>query len=236
MFQLALCDDQSIVLDAHTNVCRAIFEKLNIEYQISAFASSADFILALGAGQRRFDMILLDIVIDGVDGIRLARMIREVDEDAAIVFITSYDAYALQGYDVKALHYLLKPLDPTLLESLINSVYTEKYLAAVWIVKSGERHKRIPIKEIVCMETVGRHVEVSLTGGTVNYPGKLSDILSELPAGLFVRCHQAFAVNIENIRELTRRKVIAVNGKEIPVSRTFLQGIRTAFLRQISAG
>jgi len=180
-------------------------------------------------------MILLDIVMDGVDGIGLARKIREVDGDTAIVFITSYREYALQGYDVKALHYLMKPVDTQLLETLVRSVYTEKFLVNVLTIKSGEYHIRIPIKEIVCMEIAGRRVEVSLIDGIVYYSGKLTDILNKMPEGVFIRCHQAFAINIGNIRELTRRNAIAVNGKEIPVSRTFWDNTKSAFLRQMDA-
>jgi len=234
MFKIALCEDQCIISDAHLDVCQNVLEKLNIEHQISVFSNSADFITAFTARQQRYDMVLLDIVMDGIDGIELAREIRKVDEDAAIIFITSYDKYALQGYDVKALHYLMKPVNPQILENLIKSVYAKKFIVNSLTIKSGDHHIRVPIKEIICMEIEGRRVKLSLTDGIVYYSGKLTDILNELPADLFIRCHQAFAVNIENIREITRRCAIAVNGKEIPVSRTFWNNIKTAFLRQIN--
>jgi len=234
MFRLALCDDQRIFSDAQVYACQTILEKLNIEHQISVFTNSADFITAFVTQQRRYDMMLLDIVMDGIDGIELAREIRQLDKTAAIVFVTSYDNYAIQGYDVKALHYLMKPVDTQLLENLIRSVYKEKYLADVLTIKSGVHHIRVPIKEIVYLETAGRRVKVSLMDRVVNYSGKLSDILSELPEDLFVQCHQAFAINIGNIRELSRRCAIAVNGREIPVSRTFWNNTKAAFLRRMN--
>ena len=234
MFKIALCEDQRIISDAHVSVCQKVLEKLNTEHQISVFTTSAEFITAFTTRQQRYDMVLLDIVMDGIDGVELAREIRKVDEDAAIIFITSYAKYALQGYDVKALHYLMKPVDTQMLENLIISVYEKKFIVNSLTIKSGDQHIRVPIKEIICMETEGRRVKLSLTGGIVYYSGKLTDILSELPADLFIRCHQAFAVNIGNIRELTRQYAKAANGKEIPVSRTFWNDIKTAFLRQIN--
>ena len=235
MFQLALCEDKPVFSNAQKEACRKILEAQSIEHEISVFANGTDFISAFIDQKRRFDMILLDIVMDGVDGIELARMIRQHDKDAAIVFITSYDKFAILGYDVKALHYLMKPVDTQKLENLIKSVYTEKYVINVLTIKYGEQHIRVPIREIVCLETTGRRVEVSLMDGIVYYSGKLTDILGELPKGLFIRCHQAFAINIENIRELNRRCAIAVNGKEIPVSRTFWNNTKTAFLKQLDA-
>ena len=233
MFRLALCENESIFYEAQEKVCRAILEKMHVEYQISVFTNSIDFIAAFITQNQRFDMILLDIVMDGVDGMELARLIRQSDQDVAIVFITSHNNFALQGYDVKALHYLMKPVDSQMLEKLINSVYTEKFFNSVLTIKSGEQHIRIPIKEIVCMEITGRRVEVSLMDGIVYYSGKLTDILNDLPKGIFIRCHQAFAVNIKNIRELSRRNATAVNGKQIPVSRTFWNNIKNAFLAQM---
>jgi DNA-binding LytR/AlgR family response regulator len=183
-------------------------------------------------------MILLDIVMDGVDGMELARTIRQIDETVAIVFITSHEKYALQGYDVKALHFLMKPPDPQLLENLIKSVYTEISRVNSQVnfltIKSGDHRIRVPIKDIVSMEISKRRVEVSLIDGIVYYSGKLTDLLDELPKGFFIRCHQAFAINIANIKELNRRNAIAINGKEIPVSRTFWNDTKAAFLKQLS--
>ena len=234
MFRLAICDDQRVFSDTQARACLGIFKKLNIENKISVFTKSADFITAFVTQHKRFDMILLDIVMDGVDGMELARTIRQIDETVAIVFITSHEKYALHGYDVKALHFLMKPADSQLLESLIKSVYTENFLVNFLTIKSGDHHIRVPIKDIVSMEISKRRVEVSLIDGIVYYSGKLTDLLDELPKGFFIRCHQAFAINIANIKELTRRNAIAVNGKEIPVSRTFWNDTKTAFLRQLN--
>ena len=233
MFHIAICEDECIFSNAHCEVCHNILENLKVEHQISIFASSTDFITAFITQQQRFDMILLDIVMDGVNGLELARRIRQKDEDVAIIFITAYDRFAVDGYDVKALRYIMKPVDIQLLEDLIRSVYKDRFLKKVLIIKSGENYKCIPIKEIICLEIAGRHVEITLTNGVERYSGKLSDILNELQKGQFIQCHQAFAVNIKNIREISRRSAIAVNGKEIPVSRTYWNNIKNAFLKKL---
>jgi DNA-binding LytR/AlgR family response regulator len=87
----------------------------------------------------------------------------------------------------------------------------------------------------VSLETVGRQVELSLIDEEIRCQGKLVDLLKELPQVQFVRCHHAFALNINNTRTLTRKYAIAVNGKEIPVSRTFLDDTRKAFLWRMGA-
>lgn len=233
MYKVALCEDEKIFSDAQKKICCSILERLYIEYEISVFDNSAELLKVLWEENRQYDLLLLDIVMEGMDGMTLARRIRESDKDATIIFITSNHEYALQGYDVNALHYLMKPVDGNMLERLIESDYKRRFSIQVIILESAAGKQRIAIKSIVCLETVGRRVEVTLTSGKVYYSGKLTSLLNELPKDKFVRCHQAFAINMANILELTRQDAIAANGKRIPVSRTFAKNVQKAFVRQL---
>jgi len=199
------------------------------------FDSSTGFLTAFIERNMRYDLILLDIAMDKIDGIELARIIRNFDNEADIIFITSKQEYAIEGYDVNALHYLMKPVNTTKLEALIKMSYAKKYQESIIVVKSGNQHFRVPVGTIVSIETVGRQVKLSLLDKEINCPGKLIDILSELPCGQFVRCHQAFAVNVNNVRTLSRKTAVTINGKEIPVSRTYLDDTRNAILNRMGA-
>lgn len=233
MYQVAICEDEKIFLKAQEKLCRDIFNKLNIEYHISIFDNSTGFLKAYSGIQKRYNLILLDIIMDGTNGMELAKTIRKSDKEATIIFITSCKDYALQGYDVKALHYLLKPVDSARLERLIVSDYQKKFQNNFFRFKSGTQNLRIPINDIISLETVGRRVEITLPDKTYYYSGKLTDLLAELPRNQFVRCHQAFAVNIDNVRELTRQDAVTVTDKTIPVSRTFMKAVQHAFLKQM---
>jgi DNA-binding LytR/AlgR family response regulator len=232
MYRVALCDDEKIFSETHEKLCRKILDKLNIGYKISVFTGSADFLSSFEEGHQ-YDIILLDIVMDEPNGMELARIIRNADKEAAIIFITAGKEYAIQGYEVNALHYLLKPVDADILERLIKTAYCEKFQCKYFNLKSGAQNIRIPVKDIVFLEITGRKVRITLTNKTVNYSGKLTDLLDELPKDCIVRCHQAFAVNMNNILELTRQDAIAVTGVKIPISRAFLKSVQTAFLRQM---
>jgi len=232
MYRVALCEDEQIYARAQAEICREVLEKLNIKHSISVFETSADFRASFSNGAR-YDLILLDIVMDGTDGMELAREIRGHDSEAAIVFITVNPDFALQGYDVNALHYLMKPLGSDVLEKLIASDYERRFQCNYLIVKSGVQSMRIPIGDIICFETVGRRVIITLKDGTANYSGKLSEISEGLPSGLFIRCHIGYIVNLKNIKTLTRTEAIAVNGKIIPVSRSYSPAIQKAFLKQM---
>ena len=170
-----------------------------------------------------------------MNGLTLAREIRLADKGVVIIFITSSHAYAIEGYEVNALRYIPKPVKRQDLENLIMKAYTEKYCENVHIFRSGEQRLCIPLRDIVCIETVRRQVEVSLIDRSFYHSGKLSEVFNELPKGLFVRCHKSFVINLGNTHKLDRQKATAVNGKEIPVSRTYLDDTRKAFLRRMRA-
>lgn len=234
VYKIALCEDESLYSNEQKNLCAAILDKFDINYQIEVFDSGKEFVHAFVQEQKRYDLLLLDIVMDKPDGLELAHIVRQHDKDAAIIFITSNPDFAMQGYDVNALHYLMKPVDRAVLERLILSDYHNRFKLSFFVFESGEKKIRVPLKNIVYMETVGRRVYVTLLEGTVYYTGKLTALLEKLPKEMFVRCHQSFAVNNRNILEINRRNAITVNGMTIPVSRSYLKDVQKAFLKYLN--
>jgi DNA-binding LytR/AlgR family response regulator len=232
MYQVALCEDEKIFSETQAKICHMILSKLCIEHRLFLFESSAVFWSDFSKG-KRYDFILLDIVMDETNGMELARKIRAHDKDAAIVFVTANPDYALQGYDVNALHYLMKPLNPDTLEKLILSDYINRFQKKYLVIKSKSQTIRIPAKDINCLETAGRKVKITTMDGMIEYSGKLSELAEELPKQYFIRCHVGYVVNLGNIRKLNRIEAIAVNEKIIPISRAYSESVQKAFLKQL---
>lgn len=231
MYRVALCEDEACFSVELEKICRAIFDKVMIEYELDLFESSDAFMRAFSSEHRRFDLMLLDIVMAEPNGMELAHLIRQEDTEGSIIFVTFNPDYALLGYDVQALHYLMKPVDKDVLERLIVSDYKGRFETGFFMFESGTQKLRVAMKDIISLETVSRRVAVSLHSDTVYYSGKLSDLLVKLPKEQFIRCHQAFALNICNIRELNQHEAIAINGKSIPVSRSFTKDVQRAFAK-----
>lgn len=231
MYRVALCEDEAHCSAELETACHAIFEKLMIEYELDVFDSSEAFLHAFSEEHRRFDLMLLDIVMAQPNGMELAQRIRQEGAEGAIVFVTSNRDYALQGYDVRALHYLMKPVDQAVLERVISADYQERFQTSFFVFEMGQQKLRVALKDIITLETVGRRVAVTLRGDTVFFSGKLTTLLALLPMEQFVRCHQAFALNIRNVRELTGNEAVTVTGKCVPVSRSFTKDVQRAFVR-----
>jgi len=99
------------------------------------------------------------------------------------------------------------------------------------VFKSKTQNLRVPIKNIVRAEIAGRRVAITLLDEVVYFPGKLTELLDELPKDQFIRCHQAFILNILNTKMLSRQSAFSVNGVEIPVSRSYAKDVQKALLK-----
>lgn len=232
MYKVAICEDEAVFRQEQETVCRGICDKLNIDYEITAFAAGTDFMAAYADGAR-YDLLLLDIVMDELNGMELARKLRGQGSDTAIVFITSNPDYAIQGYDVGALHYLMKPLDGQMLGKVIAADYKRRFSRSYLVVKSGTQNLRLLLKDIICLETVGKRVKITTLDGEFETAAKLTDLLEHLPREEFYRCHIGYVVNLTNIKTLSRTEAVAVGGKVIPVSRTYQKEVEKAFLKRI---
>jgi DNA-binding LytR/AlgR family response regulator len=233
VYEVALCEDEEVFASAHEKICHEILSKMKIEHNITIFKSGVEFLSYFESENKKFDLILLDIIMDGLSGMELAKAIRKSDSDTAIIFITSSRDYVFEGYDVGALHYLTKPVDKAVLKRLIRKNCDDKFKSTVLVLKSGELSHRISVGDIISLETIGRKVAITLKSKTFKWKGKLTDVLKMLPNAYFVRCHQSFAINILHVREITRFEAIFENGNKIPISRMYLKDVQNAFLHSM---
>jgi DNA-binding LytR/AlgR family response regulator len=169
LYRIAICEDETVFRKTQESICREVCEKLKIEYNVSVFKDGKDFWHTFTSGAR-YDLLLLDIVMDETNGVELARKIRGCDGDAAIIFITSNPEFALQGYDVNALHYLLKPLDASKLERLIALDYRHRFQNHYLVFKFGAQTHSVPVKDIICIKTVDRRAAITLPDKIIEYP------------------------------------------------------------------
>ncbi|MDR1704455.1 MAG: LytTR family transcriptional regulator DNA-binding domain-containing protein [Clostridiales bacterium] len=232
IFQIALCDDEKIFAETQEKLCRAILDGMNIKYDISVYENAEAFLADFSEAGKRYDLILLDIFMDGMDGLELAKKIREADEETAVIFLTSSPDYMSSGYYVRAFRYFQKCKDEEKLEQAIKEVYELRYKTLCLIIETGNITQRIPLKDIIALEINNKKVAITAKDEVFHYAGRLTELLAKLPGGSFVRCHKAFAVNVNNIYELGRSAAVAINGKRVPISRPYVNDVKTAFLNK----
>lgn len=232
MFRIAVCDDEKIFAEETAAHCRAILEKKEASGEVAVFTSGRDLVNAYTKGES-FDLLLLDILMDGMDGIELAVAIREMDKKVPIVFITSTAQYALKGYEVQAYRYLLKPVKRIELEPILTERLREKSKKRWLSLKEGAAVRRIPFEDIIFVETAGRKAIIHTDAESFTFAGRLAELESELPADKFLRCHQSYILNFSYVFEIHRYEAVLTDHTVIPISRTYWEKVKSTFLRKI---
>ena len=220
-YRIAVCDDEQIFIDR--------IRQILLDCEIHGYTDSRQLLQAVEAGGR-YDVIFLDIAMPGLDGIGLAREIREMDEDMIIVFVTSRIEFMQTGYEVRAFRYLMKEQ----LEHGLPAIWTdiEKELAGrrdeYFIFEFNRQTYRYACREILYFESNLRRIILHAKSGTAVLYGSLDKIESEHPA--FVRIHKSYLVNPKHIRTLSAGNVITVEGEALPVSRRYKEKIERLIL------
>lgn len=230
VWRVAICDDrkEDALLVAH------FLEKWaghnGVELSVVQFPSAESFLFHYEEDPR-FDLLLLDIEMGAVNGIALAREIRTQNQDVIIVFITGYSDYAAQGYDVEALHYLLKPLDEEKFCAILDRV--AKHIAQTprqLLLNTPDSVVRIATREVAYVEAMGHLLHIHLQNG-VQYEARMSmkEMGEKLGAG-FTLCHRSYWVNLNCVQAIARTEVVLDDGTRLPLSRRMYDAVHRAFI------
>lgn len=233
MFNIAICDDQMICAETLELSVRKIMDETKKQYNIDIYTSGKELLSVLGMGKNMYDLLLLDIIMgeEEMNGMEVAKAIRTNDDTTTIVFVTSSTDFILDGYSVRALQYLIKPVDEKILREVLTYELNSKTGSSI-VFKEKDATKRVAPSDIVHIETSGRNVKVVLVNDEFNAYNKISDVEKILPAADFIRCHQSFIVNINNISEIRHGEAISVKGDSIPISRTQWAAVKKMFIEK----
>jgi DNA-binding LytR/AlgR family response regulator len=176
---------------------------IGLPCDIDVFASAEELLLSPEA----YDLFLLDIYLGhGMSGIELARRIRQQSDTSEIVFITVSDAHALEGFEVNALQYLLKPVATAALNAML-----ERYIAIrdrrnlnYCTVVVEKKDVKIYHSEIYYVESFDKYCAIHTANGVIDAYASLSGLLGKLPTPPFLRCHRSFVVNMNHVGAVER--------------------------------
>lgn len=227
-YKLAICDDSEADRQYVLSMVRRWAAKAGHTVQIDAFSSAESFLFHY-AGERDYDILLLDIEMDAMDGVSMAKQLRRDNDTVQIVFITGYCDYISEGYEVAALHYLMKPVKEEKLFSVLDRA-SEKLAKneKVLTLESGGEMVRVPIYQIRYADVFGNYVTIhAQTDVTVKMPlGKLEKILDER----FYRVGRSAVVNLTQISRVTKTEIRLSDGTVLPLPRGAYDGVNRAII------
>ncbi|AUN14981.1 transcriptional regulator [[Clostridium] sordellii] len=206
--KIAICDDEKLYrIKVKKNIYKT-FKNLKIDGKIFEYESGENLLEDIE--KKQFDLIILDIVMNDMDGINTAKEIREIDKKVCIVFFTNYNQYAIQGYGLNVYRYLIKNLDEEKISEVISNIYEEKKFKTI-VLKSQKEVISFDLSSIYFFEVNNRiitmHYEINREYKTREFYGKLDDLELQLKGESFFRSHRSYIVNIKKIRKIVSREI-----------------------------
>lgn len=220
MIKIAFCDDDTSVL----NELQVLLDQYRIEHTreiiYTAFRSPFELLSEIEKGVR-WDILFLDILMPGENGISVAKEIRRYDSVAKIIFLTSSSEFAVESYTVSAYFYQIKPIPEENFFRLMDSVIfeCEKTRQRSLILRCKSGITRINLEKLEYCEVTGRTLMFHLENGEVlESTGSLDELCEKLAQyDCFLRPHRSFLVNMEYIQNISYKMIILDSLTEVPI-------------------
>ncbi len=218
MYLLAICDDEkSSAAEAAELLGKYKKAHEGLEIRADIFHSSLDL---LGAMEKNiYDIFLLDIYIDKINGIELADTIRKTNENAQIIFMTSSNAFYKDAFRINAVHYLEKPiLEEDFFDAMDRVCVQEEEVNFLTFRESGEVH-RVQVDDILYIESEDHYKRIVLTGDSFLIRSTLDMLIKDLDYPYFYCLGKKSIINLKRVLKITRELVVMEDGKEFTVPR-----------------
>ena len=175
--------------------------------------------------EKDYDILLLDIEMGDMNGVELAKKIRQDEDAVQIVFITGFPDFMAEGYEVSALHYLMKPVLPEKLYGVLDKAVgnIEKQEKRLHVTYDRQTNL-IPYSQILFIESQKQYVVIYTTNDDYRMKESLSNIEKQLDE-YFFKCHRSFLVNLRHVKQIKGNCLMLKNGREVPISRGMAEQI-----------
>ena len=229
---IAICDDEEIIREQIKELTEKEKSGLCMELY-----ETGDALLASG---KQFDIVFLDIQMEGTDGIETAKRLRQRDEDTILIFITGIREYVFEAFDVAAFHYLLKPIEVDKFREVFRRAGRElekrksKRRETVFI-KTRNRSFSLEKDSILYIESRGKKVEIHTTGETIEAYASMNEMEGQLGGGFF-RCHRGYLVNMAYVAEYDSGSITLNNGEYVYLAKEKYGEFVKAYMRYLRNG
>lgn len=229
---IAICDDEEIIREQ----IKGLIEKQKADFYFDTYKTGEELL----AAKKHFDVIFLDIQMDGKNGIETARELRKRGEDAVLIFITGIKEYVFEAFDVAAFHYLLKPVEENKVAEVFKRALKEaekkKDLGQERLFfKTRNRNITLDTKEILYVENRGKKLEIHTIKEAIEIYAAMSKIEGQLNDN-FYRSHRGYLVNMAYIAEYSTDSIRLSNGESIYLAKERYNDFVKKYMRYLRNG
>lgn len=219
MFYIALCDDNPFDL-SELSADLAELKDGGMHTEILTYVNGPSLVEEYERG-RRFHLLVLDMLMEPIDGIETAKRIRKYDASVPILIVTSTVQYALDGYQVNAWRYLMKPVDKAVFVREVRDILKKQEAADAhyYIVSNEQGITKVRLDDILYFESDQHTIRLHTLAGEHVFRGALGDIEEKLAPQHFVRIHKSYLVNLRYVKTVFKNSIRMENGDEVFVSK-----------------
>lgn len=227
MVKVTIADDEKQAREQLEKFFFQLSLALKEEIQVQSFSSGEELIKEYDYSA---DIICLDIQMQGQDGIQTAKKIREKDEQVILIFVTNMAQLAIEGYAVRALDFIIKPISyysfELKMQNVVRSVMNKKTKTLVFNYENGI--EKISCEDIYYIEVEGHYISCYTVEGVLRQKTSLKELEEKLEGLSFKRCNHCYLVNLKHVKSV-RKEEILVGGDWLKISRPrkkeFLQSL-----------
>ena len=237
--KILICDDTYSDLRHTQSLVNNFYKEKNVSIQIDTFSNSAEALDdILNMTRNEYDLYILDVIMQQ-NGMDVAVEILKQFPNATIIFTTSSKEFAVDAFKVKALDYLIKPLNKNVFYNtleLFMKNYTKK--GYVWIVKTPEYSiMAIELSDIIYIESCNRRLDIHLEKEVITTTSLRGKFLDSIPFNLnenfFLLCHNSFIVNMNKIKAFNDSGFLMKNGETVPISKRMSKQVKESYINYL---
>lgn len=222
MLKIAICENDVNHIYLLEKMILEWGDKVSKKVIIDRYMSAEAFLFQL-EDINAYNLLIVEAKMNKMSGIKLVERIRKHNKDMEVIFISDTIKYALYGYKVRAIDYLIKPIDKKELERPLEIVKDKVNkmgeFSSKIVIEYGKKNIKIDYNNIIYCIMFSPYIDICTVNDKFTIRKKISDMEKILPSDLFIRCHKSYLVNVKYIRQVTKKNIIMENKQVIPISR-----------------
>lgn len=223
----AIVEDDSETAEGLKHYLLRYAKEKGTEFQITHFPTAEELLANL---HHKYQLLLMDINLPGMDGMAAARKLRELGYSTPLIFITTLSQYAVYGYEVDALDFMLKPVNYFQFSMKLDKAFRKisRNLSTYLSISVDRSQRIISSSELYYVETSHHDLVFHMAGEDLRTRGSLSAIESQLLGFHFLRINTCYLINMGYINRIGKNSVTMLNGDELYISRARLKSVMCA--------
>ncbi|MFT4143828.1 MAG: LytTR family DNA-binding domain-containing protein [Mobilitalea sp.] len=229
--KLAIVDDDIKATDLLESYITRFEQENNITIQVSVFHHPNDF---LSTYSRDYDLVLMDIEMPGLNGIETAKELRRMDKHVVLIFITNMAQYAINGYEVEAIDYVIKPVSYAdfILKIQKAMRYIQRNQDKRLILNTSEGVVHLHVSDILYVEVIRHYLLYHTINGDFTVRGVMKEMEESLAEYHFVRSNHCYLINLKYVEAISGN-MVKVGGDELQISRNKKNDFLMEFTRYV---